>query len=175
MLNVAVTVLVVVYGIWLRNVIAQQLKSKDAALDALKAALTSKDAEIARLKAEAAPSIVQEYSTVKQYAMEMTAEKQRTSEMLLKTQSRLDDTMARLSKSAKDAVAFPAKLKLNSCKTILQCVNTFQEQLGLWLGELPPSEVTHEALKRFQQAFHHEIEAVSIMANEAKTIIDMMD
>jgi hypothetical protein len=39
-LSAIIAVLMIAYGVWLRSVINQQLKSKDSAIEALEAALT---------------------------------------------------------------------------------------------------------------------------------------
>jgi hypothetical protein len=68
LLNSIVAVLVVVYGIWFRNIVKLQLDAKDSAISALKAAMESKDAEISRLGGEAAPAIATAYKNVKDFA-----------------------------------------------------------------------------------------------------------
>jgi cell division protein FtsB len=56
-LNAVVAVLIIGYGIWLRNIVTQQLKSKDAAIGALDAVIKVKEAEISALKSDTAPAI----------------------------------------------------------------------------------------------------------------------
>jgi hypothetical protein len=48
LLNTIIAVLIVGYGVWLRNIFKHQIESKDATIEA-------KDAEISRLRADAAP------------------------------------------------------------------------------------------------------------------------
>jgi hypothetical protein len=58
---------VLVFGIWIRYVVNQQLKLKDVTIE-------SKNAEISRLKGEAAPNIVKSYQSVKKYADEVSGQ-----------------------------------------------------------------------------------------------------
>jgi hypothetical protein len=46
-LNAVVAIMVVAYGIWLKNIVTQQLQTKDTTIESLEAALKTKDAEIA--------------------------------------------------------------------------------------------------------------------------------
>jgi hypothetical protein len=74
-LSSIIAVLMVIYGIWLKYVIDQQLKAKDAAIQALEAGLKAKDSEISRLERDAAPAIVADYTTVRQYANSVTEQR----------------------------------------------------------------------------------------------------
>jgi hypothetical protein len=60
-LNAVIGVLVVVYGFWLRNVFKHQIDAKDATIQL-------KDAEISRLRSEAAPAIVAYASATRELA-----------------------------------------------------------------------------------------------------------
>ena len=60
-LNIVVGVLVIAYGIWLKHVIDQQLKSKDTAIAALEAVIKVKEAQISALKDDTAPAIASAY------------------------------------------------------------------------------------------------------------------
>ncbi len=73
-LNAVVAVVLVAYGLWLRNIVTQQLKSKDTAIGALEAVIKIKDAEISSLKSDTAPAISKAYAVVRQHANQMTAE-----------------------------------------------------------------------------------------------------
>jgi len=64
-LNVVVAVLVIGYGIWLRNVVKHQIEAKDATIEA-------KDAEISRLRADTAPAIAEAYAKMRAHADQMT-------------------------------------------------------------------------------------------------------
>ena len=70
-LNAAIGVLVVGYGIWLKQIIDQQLKTKDTTIETLKTMIEGHTSEIARLKADAAPAIVDAYHKVKTFADQM--------------------------------------------------------------------------------------------------------
>jgi hypothetical protein len=65
LLNTVVGVLVIGYGIWLRNVFQHQIKAKDAVIEA-------KEAEISRLRGETAPAIAEAYSKMRAHADQMT-------------------------------------------------------------------------------------------------------
>jgi len=66
-LNVVVAVLVIGYGIWLRNVFKHQIEAKDATIE-------TKDAEISRLRGETAPAIAAAYAAMRQHADQMTSD-----------------------------------------------------------------------------------------------------
>jgi|HubBroStandDraft_6_1064221.scaffolds.fasta_scaffold537110_1 uncharacterized protein YukE len=83
-LNAVVAVMVVAYGIWLKNIVTQQLNSKDTAIDALNAVIKVKDAEISALKSDTAPAIATAYKVMLEHADKMTAEVNRLSEQLRK-------------------------------------------------------------------------------------------
>ena len=67
LLNAIIGVLIVGYGIWLRNVFNHQIKAKDATIEA-------KDAEISRLRADAAPAIADAYAKMRAHANQMAAD-----------------------------------------------------------------------------------------------------
>src|SRR5437762_7972275 len=81
-LNIVIAVLVVGYGIWLRNIMSQQLQSKNAEIQALEAAIKTRDAQISALQADTAPAIIEKYKNVRTFANEMAAESQRTFDKL---------------------------------------------------------------------------------------------
>src|SRR5882724_13161874 len=66
--------LMVGYGFWIHHVVKQQEKLKDAAIQALQAALTAKEAEISRLTSDTAPNIVKAYEGMRVHADKMTAD-----------------------------------------------------------------------------------------------------
>ena len=67
LLNSVVGVLIVGYGIWLRNVVKHQIEAKDSTIQ-------SKDAEISRLRGETAPAIAEAYAKMRAHADAMTAD-----------------------------------------------------------------------------------------------------
>ena len=83
-LNAVVAVVLVAYGLWLRNIVTQQLKNKDTTIDALDAVIKIKDAEISALKSDTAPAITKAYAEMREHANQMTAEVQYLSEQLSK-------------------------------------------------------------------------------------------
>jgi hypothetical protein len=98
-LNAVVAVVLVVYGVWLKNIVNQQLKSKDTAIGALEAVIKIKDAEISALKADTAPAITKAYADMREHANQMTAEVQGLSEQLTKVvedQKRLKEEQQRV-------------------------------------------------------------------------------
>lgn len=71
-LNVVIVVLLAGYGIWLKKVVDQQLKAKDATIETFKAAIRAYEAEIARLKGDTAPAIAEAYQKMRAHADQMT-------------------------------------------------------------------------------------------------------
>jgi hypothetical protein len=78
--SAATTGLVLVGGIWLKYVVAQQLATKDTTIQALNAAIKLHETEIAGLKGERAPAIVQDYKAMREHAEQITKEKRELSE-----------------------------------------------------------------------------------------------
>src|ERR1700741_3554337 len=74
LLNTVVAVLVVGYGIWLRNVFKHQISAKDATIETFETALKAKDGEIARLTRDTAPAIAAAYDIMRKHADKMTAD-----------------------------------------------------------------------------------------------------
>jgi hypothetical protein len=74
LLNIVIAVLLVGYGVWVRNIFRQQLASKDSTIERLGAAIKANEAEIARLRGETAPAIADSYERLKTFAQRMAAE-----------------------------------------------------------------------------------------------------
>lgn len=72
LLNAVICVVLVCYGLWLKNVVDQQIKAKDATIETFNAAVTAYEAEIARLKGDTAPAIAEAYQTMRAHADQMT-------------------------------------------------------------------------------------------------------
>lgn len=70
-LSAIIAVLVFGYGIWLKKIFDLQLKAKDSTIESHQAIIKMHEAEVARLKAEATPAIVNAYQTVRNFADEM--------------------------------------------------------------------------------------------------------
>ncbi|HKV94082.1 MAG TPA: hypothetical protein VJW20_16150 [Candidatus Angelobacter sp.] len=119
-LNAVVGVLIVGYGLWLKYVIDQQLKSKDTAIQALEAAIKTKDAEIAILKSDTAPAITQAYNTMRQHANQMTEESQRLS-------AKVSDATEQLEKIVK---AIPISQAGFQAEAINKAIGILYENLG---------------------------------------------
>ena len=84
-LQAVLTVLVVTYGIWLRNIVKQQIDAKEATIQSLQT-------QIAGLKQEVAPAIVTHYQTMRAHAEEMTGEVQRLKQELQETLAQQEAT-----------------------------------------------------------------------------------
>src|SRR2546428_1784189 len=82
LLQIVIGVLIVGYGIWLRYIISQQLKTKDTVIQALEAVIKTKDAQISRLQADSAPAIAEAYDKMRKHADHMTEQVQSTTEQL---------------------------------------------------------------------------------------------
>jgi hypothetical protein len=67
-LNVVVSVLAVGYGLWLKKIVDQQLKMKDAVIGSLEAVIRTKEAEVSRPGGESAPAVATAYLTMKEFA-----------------------------------------------------------------------------------------------------------
>jgi predicted histidine transporter YuiF (NhaC family) len=76
-LNAVIAVLLVGYGLWLRNIFTQQLSAKDTTIETLNAAVKLHEGEVAALKGDRAPAIAAEYKTMREHANQMTEEKQK--------------------------------------------------------------------------------------------------
>ena len=85
LLQAGVIALIIGFGVWFKRVLEQQLKSKDIVIEALKAQINEHKAEISRLQQQQqqpAPTIAQHYKTLKKYADDAAAEKNRLAEEL---------------------------------------------------------------------------------------------
>ncbi len=85
--NALMAGLMVGYGFWIHHVVKQQEKLKDAAIQALQAALTAKEAQISRLTSDTAPNIVKAYEGMREHADKMTAD-------VMKLQGKLREAQA---------------------------------------------------------------------------------
>jgi hypothetical protein len=117
-LSAAIGVLLVGYGVWLRYVLAQQLRSKDTAIQALEAALKAKDAEISRLQGDTAPAITAAYSTMRKYANEVTDDSRRLSQQV----AELTQAQQRLGRIA------PASKLLSECNGLFLATDILEHQ-----------------------------------------------
>ncbi|MGD0509402.1 MAG: hypothetical protein ABSA27_16505 [Terriglobales bacterium] len=116
-LNAVVTVLLVGYGLWFRNIVKQQLNAKDTTIETLNAAITSHQAEISILKGDRAPVITAEYKIMREHADQMTADKQALDEQVKKlTESQKEGAkMHQVEKvmSEIDGLRFASELLMN--------------------------------------------------------------
>jgi hypothetical protein len=88
-LSAVILVLLTGGGIWLKYVVAQQLSSKDAAIQALEGVAKFKDAHIASLQGDTAPAIVKAYADVRQHANQVTEDYQNVVATYNETSSKL--------------------------------------------------------------------------------------
>src|ERR1035441_6867560 len=87
-LNAVVGVLLICYGLWFRNIVNQQLRTKDTSIETLNAAIKLHEVEITGLKGDRAPAIAAKYKTIREYADRMTADKQGLDQRLKKLTER---------------------------------------------------------------------------------------
>ncbi len=92
LLSAVIVVLLAAYGFWLRSIFDQALKSKDASIESLKAAIASKDALLERMKSDIAPSIVKDYDNVRKYAEQKASEVAQLSSDLHQATEKLNHT-----------------------------------------------------------------------------------
>lgn len=87
LMNALIAALMIIYGLWIRDIVKQQEKLKDVTIQALHAALTAKEAEISRLTSDTAPNIVKAYQGMREHADKMTADVMKLQEKLEKAQA----------------------------------------------------------------------------------------
>jgi low affinity Fe/Cu permease len=80
-LNTVIGVLVIGYGIWLKNIVDQQVKAKEAIIQ-------MKDERISQLQGDSAPAIATAYATMRQHADKMTEDSTRLLEQLNTSEKR---------------------------------------------------------------------------------------
>jgi len=61
----------IVFGLWIKHFVEQQIKSKDASIQSLESVIKAKDAEIAGLAKESSPVVVAKYQQIKIFADDM--------------------------------------------------------------------------------------------------------
>ncbi len=61
----------IVFGLWIKHFVGQQINSKDASIQSLESVIKSKDAEISRLEKDTSPNVAAKYQQVKAFADEM--------------------------------------------------------------------------------------------------------
>jgi hypothetical protein len=122
--NALMTGLMVGYGFWIHHVVKQEEKLKDAAIQALQAALTSKEAEISRLTSDTAPNIVKAYEGMREHADKMTAD-------VMKLQGKIREAKATTEFS--EALSEAAGLNLSN--------RILLEKVGKYMGPIdePPT------------------------------------
>ena len=152
-LNAVIAVGLVVYGIWLKYITDQQLKSKDATIQA-------KDAEIARLQAESAPTIAAKYKAMKEYADQITEESQRLTDQL--------NTFA--AADARSKKYAPANKLVGESSGLLQSAKLIDEQAELLRQRehANASEVANALVKLFDRILDEAAEK----QKQAKAIIE---
>lgn len=104
-------------GFWLRNLVNEQLKSKDATIESLNAAIKLHEAAITGLKGERAPAIAADYKAMLEHANQKTEENQRLKEQmkdLTEDQKKVMNSLALQSRVAEiDGLLLANDLMLN--------------------------------------------------------------
>jgi hypothetical protein len=141
----SIAVLMVGYGVWLKYIVSQQLKSKDTAIEALEAIIKSKEAEVSALKSDTAPAVAKAYVDMRQYADHVTLESQRLSQqvhILIKQ------------KEYSNQLAVADKL-LNQSEGLIVATNLMEAHLGALLFPSPPKppDISADSLKAIIEAF----------------------
>lgn len=142
LLNVIVVVLLAGYGIWLRYVMRQQLQSKDTTIEALRTAIEVKEAEISRLQGEIAPTIATHYTTMRQYAEQVT-------EDFNKVHEQLSTVVARIQHSERLWPAVQAMLEAQGMKIVQTLLDEPLEPFFQQLAISSPSLPSLDTLKKF--------------------------
>lgn len=164
-MNATIVVVGAWYGIWLKNIVNQQLKSKDSAIQALETALKAKQAEIAGLRSDTAPAITQAYRVMREHAGEVTSELQLITDELKRTKA--------------TAQMGPVSLLLAEARGLLAAHSIVEEKLGAvaFPGKKAP-EFSAETLIAFgggllqtQHALNSEVEAKTAKAKQMMTAI----
>jgi hypothetical protein len=135
-LESVILVLVTGFGFWAKHVFTQQVAMKDVAIQALQSALTSKDAEIARLTSETAPQLAQRYMQMTQYVDHMTG-------IATESESRLHEAESRLRRTLERVGTFNEKQKrnLDSLKRINSATGELDGLIrasGFWMAAVRP-------------------------------------
>jgi hypothetical protein len=90
--NAGIFALMLVGGLWLKYIVDQQLKAKDAAMKVLESTIKGNEAEISALRSNTAPAIAQAYAVMKQHAEDVTGEALRLAEQVRKLSEEVQDT-----------------------------------------------------------------------------------
>jgi uncharacterized protein HemX len=146
-LNATIGVLVLGYGLWLRNVIEQQLKSKDTAIQALEAGLKSKEAEISVLKTDTAPAITEAYKKMREHANQMTEESARLGEQLKQSKATTQTS--------------PIRLLLAEADGLLAAGRLVEEKLGKVMFPATTAEFSLETVKAYLNGFNDSINGIN--------------
>jgi hypothetical protein len=89
-LSAVIVALLIVGGFWLRHVVTQQLKSKDATIQALEGVIKLKDVRITTLESDTAPAIAKSYAVMREHANQTAEDYQNVldeyQELMLKKQ-----------------------------------------------------------------------------------------
>src|ERR1700693_1452166 len=85
--SAATSGMVLVGGIWLKYVVAQQLAAKDTTIESLQTTVKLCEKQISGLEGERAPAIAAEHKTMREYAERMTEDKQKLEAQLNSTEA----------------------------------------------------------------------------------------
>jgi hypothetical protein len=135
--NAVIIALLLVGGFYLRQVVFQQLKSKDATIELLQTQISS-------LTAERAPAIAAEHATMIAYANQLTKEKQQA----VVNSQRLSDELARLIEQGKrDERLAVARRLLYESKGLLVANEVFQQKVAKKVFTPEPPEISFASFK----------------------------
>jgi hypothetical protein len=143
LLEAAILALMVVYGIYIRDLVNKQIAAKDSTIEMLRA-------QISALQANTAPAIVKDYATMRDYADKTTEEKNRLQEELQAEMMRFQVQMAKATQfSQAMKVVSDASSVLSLIEGSLDAQQTVHAELSVVL--FPESrkapEATYETLQ----------------------------
>jgi hypothetical protein len=124
--SVIPTALLLVGGFWLRNLVNQQLKAKDATIESRDATIKLHEAEIASLKAVSVPALVAEHKGAFEHAEHMTAQKQRLEERVLELKEMIAKNTA---SEEEDAKLLPFETNVAETAGIIEIWHMFQDSV----------------------------------------------
>jgi len=159
-LNAVVVVVLVAYGLWLKNIVTQQLKSKDTAIGALEAVIKIKDAEISALMADTAPAITKAYAVMKEHANQMTVEVDVLTRRANELTEELQQSQGHVSKLASEKASEMARQhSIAEVNVLLSEARAFLRASDLMDGpefrEIVEKPVDFDSEHKFRELYEH--------------------
>jgi hypothetical protein len=119
-LSATILVLMAVGGFWLKHVVGQQLKAKDAVIEASKGVIELKDTLITSLQGNTAPAIAKDYAAMREHANQVSEDSQKKSAQL-----------AALTERHKLAVqTYETKLSIAEARVYSESFDLIHEHIG---------------------------------------------